>query len=273
MINEKLDLVIQGKYDSYVSGLIDHYSKLPFINKIIISDFENGEIPKLNKVIHVTCPIPEDPGTGNRNLQIATSYNGLKAVTTNYAIKIRSDQKYSLICMENMYKFFIENKERELTFYEDSSKPKNSIITGGLFSPFTFHPRDHIFFGHIEDLLDLFNIPYETPNFTKVYGIAKEYESWHYDKHIRTESYIGTHYCSNFNKKLKHFLKYPKVYLHDGSIKRDWAMKISNEISHKIFKPVPSKFLDLEWPKYGWEEYRVDSQRDIFGERWAEDFV
>ena len=174
--------------------------------------------------------------------------------------------------MMEMYNFFMDNKKREFSFINDSAKPKNSIITGGVFSPFPFHPRDHIFFGHKEDLIDLFDIPHETPSFTKKYGIAKQYESEHYDKHIRTEAYIGTHYCSNFNTKLKDFLKEPELYLHDGAKNIDQALEISDEITHKIFKPVPSRILDLEWPKYEWTEYKVESQRDNFGERWEEDF-
>ena len=60
--------------------------------------------------------------------------------------------------------------------------------------------------------------------------------------------------------------------MHDGAKNIDQALEISDEITHKIFKPVPSRILDLEWPKYEWTEYKVESQRDNFGERWEEDF-
>lgn len=273
MVLENIDLVIQGKYTEYVEELIDHYKQLRYIDSVIISDFEDGIVPKKREyLIHVTVPRPDDEGTGNRNLQIATSYAGLKKVKTRYAIKLRSDQKYSLSCITKMYAYFLKNKERSLTFSSDNSKPKNSIITGGVFSPFPFHPRDHIFFGHKEDLIDLFNIPFDVPHFRKVYNIWDDNESLHYDKYIRTEAYIGSHYCSNFNDKIKDFLEKPELYLHDGAERRNEAMEISNQITHQIFKPVPSKILELEWPKYGWTEYKVQSQRDIFGERWKEDF-
>ena len=270
---EKLDIVIQGQYNSYVDELINHYQQLYFINDVIVSCWEGDKAPAFREgAKFILSPTPEDPGTGNRNLQIKSSYEGLRAAKTKYAIKVRSDQKYSHACMMQMYNFFIDNKERQFSFINDNAKPKNSIITGGIFSPFPFHPRDHIFFGNREDLIDLFNIPHETPNFTEKYGIAKQYESEHYDKHIRTESYIGTHYCSNFNTKLKDFLEEPELYLHDGAKNIDQVLEISDEITHKIFKPVPSRILDIEWPKYEWTDYRVDSQRNDFGERWEEDF-
>jgi FkbM family methyltransferase len=270
---EKLDIVIQGKYNDYVDELINHYQQLYFVNNIIVSCWNGDKEPSAREGVKFKfSPLPEDPGTGNRNLQIKSSYEGLKCAKTKYAIKVRSDQKYSYNCMLQMYNFFIDNKERDLSYWPNNKMPRNSIITGGIFSPFPFHPRDHIFFGNTEDLIELFDIPHETPNFTKKYGIAKQFESNHYDKHIRTESYIGTHYCAKFNTKLKDFLKDPELYLHDGAKNIDQVLEISNEITHKIFKPVPSRILEIEWPKYNWQEYQISSQRDQFGEKWEEDF-
>tara|TARA_B100000902_G_scaffold101940_1_gene104321 strand:+ start:9419 stop:11488 length:2070 start_codon:yes stop_codon:yes gene_type:complete len=270
---EKLDIVIQGKYDDYVDELAAHYKQLYFINNVIISCWKDDkQSSEKDRVRFVRSEIPIDPGTGNRNLQIESSYAGIKSAETEYVIKVRSDQKYTHESLTQMYNFFMKNKERSITFESNDAKPKNSIITGGIFSPFPFHPRDHIFFGNKSDLIDLFEIPHETPNFTLKYGIEKKYESEHYDKHIRTESYIGTHYCSNFNSDIKKYLKEPEKYLHDNSDNIKESLSVSDKITHKIFKPVPSRILNIEWPKYGWTEYWIDSQRDDFGERWEEDF-
>ena len=270
---ESIDILLQGIYDDYTEELISHYLQLSFVNQIVVSFGPNDMEPKgTDRVIYIRNEYPSNPGTGNRNLQLVTSINGLDAITTDYAVKIRSDQKYSLKCMEDMWKYFLDNRVCDLSFEDLDSGPHGSIITGGNFAPFPFHPRDHIFRGHINDLINLFNIPLEEKSFSEVYGLSKFYESFFYDKHIRTECYIGSHYCSKFNSRIKKFLEEPENYLHDHSQHRDEAMKLSKEITHKIFKPVPEECIEMEWPKYGWDSYRFDSQRKVFGERWAADF-
>ena len=270
---EKIDLILQGPYEDFVDVLATHYQQLEFVDNVIISCWEDDkQVNSSLEVKIVRSTPPKDPGTGNRNLQIVSSLAGLNHSTSEYVVRIRSDQKYSLNSMRKMYSYFLENKERSLHFEDNFNKPFNSIVVGGIFSPFPFHPRDHIFWGNRLDLIDLFSLPLEVPSFVKKYGVERQYESYHYDKYVRTESYLGTHYCSNFNSRLKLFLKEPYNYLVDNSFYRDEAMKISDEITHKIFKTIPSSILELEWPRYGWTEYRFDSQRNIFGERWAEDF-
>ncbi len=265
-LKDKIDIVIQGQYDDYVDELIEHYKKLDFVNNIIVSCWEKDkESVSLNGVKFIRSKYPDDRGTANRNLQIVSSLAGLKQVTTKYAFKIRSDQKYSHKCMNDMYEYFIKNKESALKFELNKDKPKNSIITGGIFSPFPFHPRDHIFWGHKDDLIDLFNIPLDTPS-------SNEDSNYDVTTNIRTESYIGTHYCSNFDNRLKLFLKEPVKYLYDNCEKFNETLLISDKLTHKVFKSVPSNIIELEWPKYGWTKYRFNSQRERFGERWAEDF-
>ena len=141
LMKEKIDIVIQGQYDDYVDELIEHYKKLDFVNNIIVSCWEEDkESVSLNGVKFIRSRYPDDWGTGNRNLQIVSSLTGLKQVTTKYAVKVRSDQKYSHKCINDMYDYFIKNKESALKFELNKDKPKNSIITGGIFSPFPFPP-------------------------------------------------------------------------------------------------------------------------------------
>ena len=56
---------------------------------------------------------------------------------------------------------FMKNIKKKAQFYYDSKKPKNRICVSGNFSEFSFHPRDHLFWGNREDLIDLFSIPLE----------------------------------------------------------------------------------------------------------------
>ena len=39
----------------------------------------------------------------------------------------------------------------------------------------------------------------------------------------------------------------------------------------EIFKSFPKEGIDLKWPKYNWETYPYETQKEKFNERWAED--
>ena len=63
------------------------------------------------------------------------------------------------LTFKNLEKFY---KEKKLSFYYDEKKPKNRICVSGNFAEFSFHPRDHLFWGNREDLIDLFALPLDT---------------------------------------------------------------------------------------------------------------
>ena len=147
--NNEIDIVLQGKYSNYVLETAEHYLKLDFVNKVIISCWVDDMLPtpKNERIVFIQNNYPSVNGTGNRNLQIVSSHGGLKHVTTDFAIKMRNDQRYDLDSMNKMYTFFHNNKERVTTFEGDKTKPKNRILVAGMFEGFPFHPRDHVFLG------------------------------------------------------------------------------------------------------------------------------
>jgi len=271
--DKKLDIVLQGKYSDYVLETAEHYLELNFINKVIISCWVDDNIPVNNnpRISYIQNHYPKVNGTGNRNLQIVSSYNGLKYATTEFAIKMRNDQKYDHQSMVNMYNFFFKNKQKVLNFENDESRPKNRILTAGNFYAFPFHPRDHIFWGNREDLLDLFNTPLEDLGIEDKVNMKREDYWKYYDCYIRTESYIGSHYCSNFDERIKKWLLKPDEYLYDNSANYNEALELSESITKKIFKSFPKEGIDLEWNKYGWEKYPYEDQYNIHQERWDED--
>lgn len=263
MINnnyEKIDIILQGRYSEFTNRVISDYFDLPFVNNIILSCWEDDVVncPFNEKLKIVLNKFPVTPGTDNRNLQILTSLAGVKLSTTEYSIKMRTDQKYTQESMMNMYQFFIENRNED------------RIFVSGTYPYLLFHPRDHVFWGKTNKLLNMFDIPLEINGLIDKVRISK-YELWKYYGHYtRTETYIGTHYCSNYDSRLKIFLLYPNEYLFDNASKWQESYEISQELSKKLFKSFPRYGVDLIWPNKDWYSYPYDNQY-YTGERWHED--
>jgi hypothetical protein len=273
---ELIDIVLQGKFTDYVNETANYYIELPYVNKVIISCWENDSIKILNnsKIEYVVSKIPSNQGTGNRNYQILSSLNGLKKCKSKYSIKFRNDQRYYHDSMNYMYNYWFENNKKEINYWDDESKPKGKILVGGNFICFPFHPRDHFYYGFTEDLIDLFDIPLENSSIYEKINISKKDEWKYYQYYIRTESYIGTHYASRFYEKIKLFLLNPEKYLYDESEKIKESLSLSNILTPKIFKSFPKySFKNMEWPTYNWKEYQFEDQYYNFCERWHEDGV
>ena len=184
---------------------------------------------------------------------------------------MRNDQRYDLASMNKMYDFFHQNKERIITFEGDETKPKNRILVAGMFEGFPFHPRDHVFWGHKEDLIDIFDMPLDPRGIEDIVKMKREDYWKYYDYYIRTESYIGSHYASKFNEEIKKWLLRPEQYLYDNSPNYNVALSLSDDLSKKIFKSFPKEGINLEWDKYNWPTYPYESQYNRFNERWHED--
>ena len=273
--NDKMDIVLQGQYSHYAYETALQYIQLDFLDRVILSCWEDDEVPDIQNsdIVVIKNKYPDSHGTGNRNLQIVSSLAGIKATATEFVVKMRNDQRYDWKSMITMKNYFEEHKERELTYSNDETKPKNKSLTAGAFPTFAFHPRDHVFWGNRSDLLDLFDIPLEPRAIDEIVKMPKEDYWKYYDHYIRTESYIGSHYAANFDEKIKTFLLAPDKYLHDKAPKYREALALSNKLMDKgeIFKSFPKEGIDLKWPKYNWETYPYETQKEKFNERWAED--
>ena len=255
-----MDIVLQGSADAYTIEIAEYYLNVQFINNIIISCWENDCIETINhRIIILKNKDVDNPGSGNRNRQIKSSLEGLKLVKTEFSAKLRSDQKISSDSLLLMYNFYEKNKDRELHFYDNISKPKNKICVAGIFRPFPLHPRDHIFWGNTADLIDIFTIPY----------CNSKPGHHNYNITVRSEAYIASHYYSNYEPKIKDFIKNPNLYLVDNAPFIKNAFLISDKIITKIFKPFPK--IDLQWPKYNLSSYYYDFTEKNFGEYWSDD--
>jgi len=191
--------------------------------------------------------------------------------SAEYVAKMRNDQRYNIDSMYKMNEYFNNNCDKIIDFQHDKDKPNNPIFVAGYFKDFPFHPRDHLFWGHRGDLIDLFSCPLEPVGIHEKLNIDKTEYHHFYDCYVRTESYIGSHYCSNFDTKIKKYIMMPERYLYDDAPLIDDAMELSKKLTKKVFKSFPRKGIDLEWFKYGWDTYQYDKQKKEFSERWAED--
>jgi len=249
-ITEKIDIVVQGPYTDFTDSVVKHYLNIPFVNNVIVSCWETDKNPiKRRNVKYVRNKHPFSPGTDNKNLQIVSSLNGLKECTTNFSVKVRSDQKFTIESMIQMYNFFMIDNGRRSRFMSDQFKPNNRIFVAGYYPNYLFACRDHIFWGHTDDLIDLFDIPLEQNSLIDKVKIPKEILGNYCDYFTRTETYIGAHYCSKFNPEIYRILLTPEQHLYDNSIYWYYTKEISNQITPIVFKSFPKSAIDLEWKK------------------------
>lgn len=270
---ESIDIVLQGQCTPYTVETAKIYSALDFVNLVVISCWEGDSVDIIphNKIKLIKTKIPTTPGTGNVNLQILSSYQGVLNSTASYVMKVRSDQRYTVDSLKSIFNYFIQNKYLPSEISVSSFKPKGRIFTRGIFETFLFHPNDHLFLGYREDLLELFNIPPYTHNISDIIDLEKK-DLWkYYDFFIRGESYIGAHYCANFDLEVNKYLLQPHQYLHDNAPKWAEAFNSSSVLIKKVFKALPKSTIDLVWDKHNWNGVPFEEQYHRYGERWDED--
>ena len=258
---ERMDIVLQGQYEEYTDEIIRDYLEIPFVNNVIVSCWEEDRPDSYhsNRVKYVRSSYPLTPGTCNKNLQITTSFAGIKLCKTKFSAKMRSDQKYDYASMMNMYEFLMEHHS------------EGKIFVAGTFPSLLFHPRDHIYWGETKDLHTLFDIPLEYNSLVDKVRVGK-YELAQYANYLtRPETYIGAHYCTHFDDRVKRMLIEPEKYLYDGAPMWSETHAISAEVLPKAFKCFPSTGINLVWPKRGTYVYPYEDQKLHSNECWHED--
>ena len=245
---EKFDIVVQGKYYDFTDSIVEAYLDLPFVNNVIISCWEDDSCPEHSgRVKVIKNKYPELRGNSNVNLQIISSLNGLKQSQSEFSIKIRSDQKYTYDSMMNMYSFFIKNNEKTISYQYQNDRPNNKIFVSGVYPGLLFHPRDHVFWGSTQDLIDLFSIPKDKNDITSLINIPNGGLGRYFDCFIRSESYIGAHYCARFDDRINRMILNSSEYLYDNSINWSHAKQLSDDITFKVFKSFPKNIIDFNW--------------------------
>lgn len=269
---KKHDIVVQGPYTDFTDYVIESYLKLPFVNKIIISCWDDNKIPKKRrKVKIVKSEYPSSPGTDNKNLQIVSSLNGLRECESDLAIKVRSDQRFTYDSMMNMYDFFISNDEKIIPHQYDSDKPNSRIFVPGFYTNLLFSIRDHMFWGYTNDLIDLFDIPLEKNSLIDYIKVPKHRLGNYTNRFVRTETYIGAHYCANFSEEINYFLLNPYENLFDGCANWNYIKQVSDNIMPQVFKSFPRSAINLEWVNWRPQGFHFDFESFLNGSSWHED--
>lgn len=228
----KTQIVLQGETNNFTNFIIEEYSKLFFIDNIILSTYKN-EFLKYNCEV-VLNEIINPNGTGNRNLQINTSRNGIKKVCSDFCIKMRTDQFIHLDSMIMMYNFYKKNYK------------KKRIFVMGMYKNFPYHPRDHVFWGEAENLKELFDIPFDMNS-----NLDQDYRY-----KTRAETYIGQFYYSKFDKSINNHIENPLTYTVDLAPKKNEALEKDFSIRDNVFFPFPR--VNMEWPKHNLKNYHYD---------------
>ena len=282
MIIKKMDLVLQGPYWEFTDKIIESYLTVPFVNNIILSCWADSTVSDYvfnnPRVILFKNQYPIQNGTNNKNLQIVSSFNGLKRVTTKLSAKMRTDQRYTNESMMVMYDYYQKHKK------------ENLIFVAGMFLNHPFSPRDHLFWGETKDLINLFDIPLEFngagdrirknlhENLVKrhvKYQMEGNHEfavslSYYTSLYTTPETYIGANYCSQFDDRIPLMLLEPEKYLNVGAPNRLESFSIHHQLTPKCFKSFPRIGIDLEWPKKGFKHYPYEEQSLSYSESWAE---
>ena len=100
-----------------------------------------------------------NPKINNVNRQIVSTLNGLRRVETKYAVKVRSD----IVFNSDVFKIFFEKYPARDSRYVISKK---RIVGSSCYAreyylglPIAFHPSDFFFFGLLDDLILLWDVP------------------------------------------------------------------------------------------------------------------
>ena len=115
---------------------------------------------KENSIILLENELLENRGYGNINLQLKSSFEGVKYVKDNtsakFVLKTRTDQRIYYFSFLAYFKNLLE------TFPPKGDKLRERIIFLGSVTtkhfPFNFH--DFLAFGHVEDISKLYDIPF-----------------------------------------------------------------------------------------------------------------
>ena len=236
-----MDLVIQGPYTDYTDTIINSYLNLPFVRNIIVSCWKSDRpSTDTSRVKFVRSSAHKEwPGSANVNLQLTTCLAGVQESDAEFVGKMRSDQLFNEDGMINMYNFFVENRGNEKIF-----------VTGNVWE-LLFHPKDWVYWGSREDLINLFDIPHETNGIAQVMGIDSSNYGQYMNLLVRPETYIGVHYCARFDDRVKKMLDHHEKYLYDSCSNWDEAHKVSMEVTPKAFKCFQRKGIHFSWPRKG----------------------
>tara|TARA_B100001093_G_scaffold471337_1_gene493525 strand:- start:11759 stop:12760 length:1002 start_codon:yes stop_codon:yes gene_type:complete len=198
--NKDITVVVQGYVDKEITKkCLSSIRKVIPGSKIILSTWENS---KLDGLSYDTLILNEDPGfyyrsvqlidgklvkkkINNINRQIISTRNGLRAVTTKFSLKLRSDflLKHSRFIERFEELKYLNSFDREYKIFKNRllccQCGTYKVNKGRTRLP--YHYSDLAYFGLTNDLINLFEIPLATDQELKYFeniGLNRKKETW-----------------------------------------------------------------------------------------------
>ena len=243
----QLAIVIQGPLkieNEFTFETIKLYKK-HFPKAIIILSTWNDESNKvLYKIESLGITIllndkPDYPGISHINYQIASSKEGIKKAKelgAEYAIKTRTDQRMYATNIAsflfNIIKTFPLNK---------SIKKQNKRIVGLSLNTFKYRMyglSDMFTYGHIDDMLMFWNIPFDNRVFNEKDKEKARLSLRNFAEMRACEVFLTTEFLKNIGRK------------------QNWTLEDSWKVMADHFCIIDKETLDLFWGKYDLLEYQ-----------------
>ena len=276
----KFDIVMQGRFHDFTFDFAIDYANLDYVNKVIISTWKNQKDPyvwlETHPKIEYVFSDDVDYAADNRNRQIYSTLQGLKRCTSEFTLKMRTDQFIYIKCLERLRDFYDQHKEPVMRYHDNPNMPHNRMCVAGMYKTYPYCPRDHFMMGNTKDLIEFFDIPLDyqfefTPERQKEFNEQGRVMLEDFEWNTRCEVYMGAWYCAKFDKRVYNHLWNYKKYLTDLAPNLDESMELSKDIVTRIMKPFPREGVDFMWPTHGIKNYYYDYQAKVGGQFWAED--
>ncbi len=286
-------IVIQGPivYDNnYTAETFKLYRSIYPNVPIVISTWQ-GEATddfrrecRENSVILLENAPPEVAGAWNINMQLKSSFCGVKYVQENtsakFVLKTRTDQRI------NRFDFLVYFKNLLETFPPKGNKLQHRIImiesNATKTMPFFF--SDFLSFGHVLDISRMYGIPLHQDPGDMTYT-GRHVQRWlklqaHLSNPLRSLDYDKvtkqSHKLFKYNKMLSRFCN-PEIYITRTFYKKYIAPIDESkllETSWKFIRDyvilVDSNSLLFDWCKYEHSRYKIDESTKLAFSRWLD---
>jgi len=243
VVDYKIGVVVQGpiiKDNEFTLNTLKIY-KQHFKNSIILlstwMDVETEYIKNIKDlgIIVILNNKPNNPGIQNINLQIVSTFNGikkLKEMGVHYILKTRTDQR-----------IYAPNVESYLVGILEAFPPSNNYklekrIIGLSLNTFKYRlygVSDMFIFGTIQDMMVYWGCRLDKRKSQTEYSNINVYEE---SKRRLCEVYLSTNFLNEIGYKIH------------------WSLSDSFKVFSEIFCIIDKESVDLFWSKYSNSEFR-----------------
>lgn len=274
-----ITVVFQGAFSAHLGeDRIDFNDNIKSLRKIlpgvkiILSTWEGTYVPEKFKFDEIVYS--KDPGglngikrkevdkANNINRQIISTYNGLRAVNTTYALKLRTDCSLEHAGFIDYFKKFNKGEERFVACCFFTIDPE-------VYEHMPFHISDWFQFGKTETLLKYWDVSL----------MEKEEAAWYLNnEYDKSSSYFDKEFLSKFAVEQYLAINYAKRFGYiTPSYHNDDAELVLD--SHRRFLAKQVIVLDpwqigLSFPKYRWAySSKFSSMNCIMFLDWYKNYV